>query len=129
MGITAVFDGYVASNPKLEDGDYGRYIEVTLKVSIVGKEVHYVTARFYGKKIKPVQDYVRNGDYMTMSGCVSSIRQSAKQDGTKYCQIYLKDSFFTTPPKIASTPSFNPRLPSGYTVDEDEEFDDNGASF
>jgi hypothetical protein len=91
--MSASVDGYVTDQPVVKDGKYGRYTELTLRVATAGKEVHYATSRFYGRKIGPIEEYINNGDYITMSGCVTSIKEKIKSDGGgKYCQIYLKDA-------------------------------------
>jgi hypothetical protein len=111
--ISASFDGYVTNQPIVKDGKYGRYTEITLRVATAGKEVHYATARFYGRKIGPVEEYINNGDYITMFGCVTSLKEKQKTDGSgKYCQIYLKDACYTLPPKIAGEARFRPSLHS-----------------
>jgi hypothetical protein len=103
MPIAATFDGYVIADPQVEEGAYGRYVRLTLKVRL-GREVHYVEARFYGSKIAPLMDYVHAGDYMTMSGSVSGIMPRERKDGLKCCHIYLREAFFTFPPKMGFAP-------------------------
>lgn len=116
--ISASFDGYVTDQPAIKEGNYGRYTEITLRVATAGKEVHYVTSRFYGRKIKPIQEFINNGDYITMSGCVTSISERVKTNGGgKYCQIYLKDACYTLPPKVATGARFRPALPSDGSED------------
>lgn len=122
--ISASFDGYVMGQPIVTDGDSGRSVQITLRVATAGKEVHYVTSKFYGRKIRPIEEYINNGDYITMSGCVTSISEKIRQNGGgKYCQIYLKDACYTLPPKIASEPRFKPDLRSG---SDEEGLDDFG---
>lgn len=106
ISITA--DGYVMKEPVLEDGDYGKYIELTIRVATAGREVHYVTGRFYGRKIKPIQDFIQNGDYITISGSITNMYPKQKQEsgGGRYVQIYLKDCYYTLPPKIVGQASF-----------------------
>lgn len=114
--ISASFDGYVTEQPLTKDGKYGRYVDVTLRVATAGKEVHYVTSRFYGRKIKPIEDFINNGDYITMSGCVTSISEKQKEGRPgKYCQIYVKDACYTLPPKMSGEARFRPTLPSAYS--------------
>lgn len=120
--ISASFDGYVTKQPITKDGDYGRYVDIDLRVATAGKEVHYVSSRFYGRKIGPIMEYINNGDYITMSGCVTSIKERTRETG-KYCQIYLKDACYTLPPKVSSEPRFRPTLPS---TDSDGLLDDFG---
>jgi hypothetical protein len=111
--ISASFDGYVFNDPIVGDGQYGRFIDLTLRVATAGKEVHFVTSRFYGRKISPIQEYIKNGDYITMSGCVTSIKERLKKDGTgKYCQIYVKDACYTLPPKASTERRFKAKLSS-----------------
>jgi hypothetical protein len=131
--ISASFDGYVTKQPVVEDGSYGRYVEVTLRVATAGKEVHYVSSKFFGRKIGPVEDYINNGDYITMFGCVTSIKEKQKSDGGgKYCQIYLKDACYTLPPKVTGEARFRPSLPStvpGERLDISDFGDDDGDTF
>lgn len=129
MPITAVFDGYVVNQPSFAEATYGRYAEVTLRTAISGKEVHYVIARFYGKKINVIRDFVHGGDYMTISGSVNSIQHGVKETGAKYCRIYLRDSFFTIPPKVSAAPVTAPVSQSSYRVDEGGDWDDNEVPF
>lgn len=126
MPITAAFDGYVCKNPSFEEGEYGQYAEVTLRVGIPGREVHYVTGRFYGKRIRLVREFIFNGCYMTMSGGINSIRHRKTKDGNPYCQIFIRDCFFTLPPKLSTPQNFNPQLPTAYRVDDMGLEDDNG---
>lgn len=109
--ISASFDGYVTKQPITKEGDYGRYVDIDLRVATAGKEVHYVSSRFYGRKIGPIMEYINNGDYITMSGCVTSIKEKTRETG-KYCQIYLKDACYTLPPKASTEARFRPSLPS-----------------
>lgn len=131
--MSASVDGYVTDQPVVKDGKYGRYTEITLRVATAGKEVHYATSRFYGRKIGPVEEYINNGDYITMSGCVTSIKEKIKSDGGgKYCQIYLKDACYSLPPKMASEARFRPSLPSTVLeerLDIPDFGDDNGDIF
>lgn len=131
MAITAVFDGYVAKDPIFSQGEYGKYAEVSLRVGLAGREVHYVTARFYGKRIPVVTEYIHNGDYMTMSGSINSIQHRTREGGIRYCQIYLKDAFFTIPPKIIgnSLPRVPDPSPDTYRLDEPADTDDNEIRF
>jgi hypothetical protein len=111
--MSASVDGYVTDQPVVKDGQYGRYTEITLRVATAGKEVHYATSRFYGRKIGPIEEYINNGDYITMFGCVTSIKEKVKANGGgKYCQIYLKDACYTLPPKTTGEARFRPDLPS-----------------
>lgn len=111
--ISASFDGYVTKQPIVVDGENGRYVDITLRVATAGQEVHYVSSRFYGRKIAPVEKFINNGDYITMSGCVTSISERRKKEsGGKYCQIYLKDACYTLPPKLAGEAQFRPALPA-----------------
>ena len=111
--ISGSFSGYVTEQPVVSDGQYGRYTDVTLRVATAGKEVHYVSSRFFGRKIGPIQEYINNGDCITMSGCVTSIKEKQRSDGGgKYCQIYLKDACYTLPPKMAGEARFRPSLQS-----------------
>ncbi len=118
MAISAVFDGYVVEDPQEKDGEYGRYTDIILKVNLGGREVHYVQGRFYGRKITLILDFVRAGEYMTMTGSVSRIMPRVRKDGVKCCHIYLRDAFFTLPPKLGFSPAFKPELPKGYNLDE-----------
>ena len=131
--MSASVDGYVTDQPVVKDGKYGRYTEITLRVATAGKEVHYATSRFYGRKIGPIEEYINNGDYITMSGCVTSIKEKIKSDGGgKYCQIYLKDACYSLPPKMAGEARFRPSLPSTgleERLDIPDFGDDNGDIF
>ena len=124
--ISASFDGYVTKQPIVKEGEYGRYVDVDLRVATAGKEVHYVSSRFYGRKINPILEFINNGDYITMSGCVTSIKER-KREGVagKYCQIYLKDACYTLPPKLGGEARFRPTLPQ---ASPEEAFDDLGLS-
>lgn len=126
MPITAAFDGYVSKDPEFGEGEYGRYAEVTLRVGLPGREVHYVTGRFYGKRIPLVREFIFNGSYMTMSGGINSIHHRKTKDGNPYCQIFIRDCFFTLPPKMSVPQGFSPKLPTAYRVDDAEEEYDNG---
>lgn len=126
--ISASFDGYVTEQPMLKDGQYGRYVDVSIRVATAGKEVHYVTSRFYGRKVNPVLEFINNGDYITMSGCVTSIKERIKE-GTvagKYCQIYIKDACYTLPPKLGGESRFKANLPAA--ASPNQVFDDLGLS-
>lgn len=118
MPIAANFDGYVVEDPEEKNGQYGRYSDLILKVTLGGREVHYAQGRFYGRKITLLLDYVHANDYMTMSGSISRIMPRVRKDGVKCCHIYLRDAFFTLPPKLGYTPAFKPELPKGYNLDE-----------
>lgn len=128
--ISASFDGYVTKQPITKDGEYGRYVDLDLRVATAGKEVHYVSSRFYGRKIGPIMEWINNGDYITMSGCVTSIKERTRETG-KYCQIYLKDACYTLPPKVSTEGRFRPKLPSADSEDllDNLDFDgDNGET-
>lgn len=118
MPISANFDGYVVEDPQEKEGEYGKYADIILKVTLGGREVHYVYGRFYGRKIKLILDFVHGGEYMTMTGSVSRITPKVRKDGIKCCCIYLRDAFFTLPPKMAAAAAFNVDLPNAYTLDQ-----------
>ena len=118
MPISANFDGYVVEHPEEKNGEYGRYTDIILKVNLGGREVHYAQGRFYGRKISLILDYVRANDYMTMTGSVSRIMPRVRKDGVKCCHIYLRDAFFTLPPKMGAAPNFNADLPKAYSLEE-----------
>jgi hypothetical protein len=118
MPIAANFDGYVVEHPEEKSGQYGRYADIILKVSLGGREVHYVQGRFYGRKISLILDFVRANDYMTMSGSISRIMPRVRKDGVKCCHIYLRDAFFTLPPKLGAAPNFNVDLSKAYSLEE-----------
>lgn len=118
MAIAATFDGFVIENPEQQEGQYGRYVDVILKVMLGGREVHFVQGRFYGRKVKLILDYVHGGDYMTMTGAISRITPRDKRDGTKCCHIYLRDAFFTLPQKMGAASVFRPDESKAYNLDE-----------
>lgn len=104
--ITQSVDGYVCNQPRETEGQYGRFVELSLRVATTKRQVVYVSARFYGKKIRPLLDYVQNGDYMTISGSVESIFMKEMENGGTYTQIYIKDAFFSLPPKVVGEARF-----------------------
>jgi hypothetical protein len=118
MPVTATFDGYVVEDPEEKDGEYGRYVDIVLKVSLGNREVHYAQGRFYGRKINIILEFVRANEYMTMSGSISRIMPRTRKDGIKCCHIYLRDAFFTLPPKLGAAPSFNVDLSKAYSLEE-----------
>lgn len=115
--ISGSFDGWITNQPTVKEGSYGRYVDLTLRVSTAGREVHFVTCRFFGKKIGPILEYINNGDYITMSGCVTSIKEKVyKERGGKYCQIYLKDACYSLPPRVGGEARFRPDLPNASSL-------------
>lgn len=126
--ISVSADGYVTKEPVVEDGDYGKYVELTIRVATSGREVHYITGRFYGRKIKPIEDYIHNGDYITMSGAITNMYPKQKQEsgGGRYVQIYLKDCYYTLPPKIVGEASLRRSLADQESTPELDSFDLDG---
>lgn len=104
--ISQTIDGYVCNQPKEQEGQYGRFVELSLKTGTTKRQLVYVSARFYGKKIRPILDFVQNGDYMTISGSVESIFMKEREAGGSYVQVYLKDAFFSLPPKVVGEARF-----------------------
>ena len=123
--MSASVDGYVTKQPITREGEYGRYVDLDLRVATAGKEVHYVSSRFYGRKIGPIMQYINNGDYITMSGCVTSIKEKTRESG-KYCQIYLKDACYTLPPKASTEARFKAALPDRNSGESEDLLDDFG---
>lgn len=123
--MSASVDGYVTKQPITREGEYGRYVDLDLRVATAGKEVHYVSSRFYGRKIGPIMQYINNGDYITMSGCVTSIKEKTRESG-KYCQIYLKDACYTLPPKASTEARFKVALPDRNADESEDLLDDFG---
>jgi len=123
--MSASVDGYVTKQPITREGEYGRYVDLDLRVATAGKEVHYVSSRFYGRKIGPIMQYINNGDYITMSGCVTSIKEKTRESG-KYCQIYLKDACYTLPPKASTEARFKVALPDRNSDQSEDLLDDFG---
>ena len=123
--MSASVDGYVTKQPITREGEYGRYVDLDLRVATAGKEVHYVSSRFYGRKIGPIMQYINNGDYITMSGCVTSIKEKIRESG-KYCQIYLKDACYTLPPKASTEARFKAALPAPNSDESEDLLDDFG---
>lgn len=120
--ITVTVDGYVSKEPEFGENDYGRYAEITLRAGTANREVHYVTARFYGRKIRPIREFVNNGDYMTMTGCANSMMEKRSEGRAgKYIQVYLRDAYFTLPPKMPGAGGFSASL-----ADDDDSSLDKG---
>lgn len=95
--ITAT--GYVTGDPKIQDGDYGKNITVSVrcKCKNTKQPTQYINAVFYGKTIEVIQKYVEDGRQVTIAGAVKSIVPKEKNDGTKYSNIYLQGYEITLP--------------------------------
>lgn len=104
--LTLVANGYVTGEVKVDDGDYGRRGVVSLRAKTSnGKEVHYINATFYGKKIDTVSRFMEDGRLVTIVGSVKSILHKVKKDGTKYVSVYMDASDFTLPERQSDQPS------------------------
>ena len=91
--------GYVTGDPEIQDGDYGRFIELNVRWKTGnGRQTHWATAKVYGKKIEVATKYIRDGDQVTISGVINSIKNKTKKDGTEYCQFYMDCAEFSIPP-------------------------------
>lgn len=97
MILTAT--GYTTGEVKVEEGDYGRNATVCIRAkSTNGKQVNYINATFYGKRIEALQKYVNeDGRQVTLSGGVKQIVEKTKKDGTKYFAIYMEGYQFSVP--------------------------------
>jgi single-stranded DNA-binding protein len=91
--------GYVTGDPAIQDGDYGRFVELSVRWKTGnGKQTHWAAAKIYGKKIEVAMKYIRDGDQITISGTVNSIKNKTKKDATEYCQFYMDCAEFSIPP-------------------------------
>jgi single-stranded DNA-binding protein len=91
--------GYVTGDPAIQDGDYGRFIELNVRWKTGnGKQTHWAAAKIYGKKIEVAMKYIRDGDQVTISGVINSIKNKTKKDGTEYSQFYMDCAEFSIPP-------------------------------
>lgn len=96
LNLTAV--GYVSGAPKIESGDYGESCTISLRCTGSDrKHVFYVNAKFYGKRMKVIEDYIQDGKQVTVTGSVRLAIEKAKKDGTKYTQVYMDGHDFTLP--------------------------------
>jgi single-stranded DNA-binding protein len=118
--ITAT--GYVTGDPKIQDGDYGKNITVSVrcKCKNTKQPAQYVNAVFYGKTIEVIQKYVEDGRQVTVAGAVKSIVPKEKKDGTKYSSIYLQGYEITLPEN--STQSGSQPMSGNQNNSDDNDF-------
>jgi len=94
--FTVTATGYVYSDPKVEEGERGKAVCVTIKTK-VGQGSVFITARFYGKKMGPILDYIHGRDQVTIAGKVTAIMPKTSAEGLKYMQVYLAGFDFSLP--------------------------------
>lgn len=96
LGLTAT--GYISGDLKIEDGDYGKRGIISLRCNAGNKkEIHYVNATFFGKKIEIAQKYLEDGRQVTILGLIKAMIPKQKKDGTKYLSIYMDAYDFSFP--------------------------------
>jgi hypothetical protein len=119
LSLTAV--GYVSGKPRIENSDYGDSISIGIRCKgDGGKNVFYVNAKFYGKRMAPIEKFINDGDQVTLSGTISAVIEKTKKDGTKYSQFYMNGSGFSIPPN----PSKDAPAPLRPLRSSDEEEED-----
>lgn len=93
--------GFVTGEPQTKDGDYGRYTEISIRFKTAnGKQTHFASGRIFGKKIAVVENYIHDGDQITLHGVISScIPRQRKDDKSDYVQFYLDIAHFSLPAK------------------------------
>jgi hypothetical protein len=120
LSLTAT--GYVSGKPKIENSDYGDSISIGIRCKGEGgKNVFYVNAKFYGKKMGVIEKYINDGDQVTVAGMVSMATEKTKRDGTKYAQVYMTGSSFSIPPNPALKDAAAPLRPLPPSDEEDDE--------
>ena len=106
--------GFVTGDPEVKDGDYGRYIELSIRFKTGnGKQTHFATGRVFGKKIAVVENYIHNGDQITLHGVITScVNRQRKDDKSDYIQFYLDIASFSLPAKPSAGSMSSPKRPS-----------------
>lgn len=106
LALTA--NGYVAGELKINDGEYGKSATLGIRCKTGnGKQVHYVNAVFYGKKIEVAQKFLEDGRQVTVVGTIKSILPKQRKDGTDFCAVYLDVQEFTLPEMKSSEESYS----------------------
>jgi hypothetical protein len=119
LSLTAT--GYVSGKPKVESGDYGDSLTVGIRCKgDGGKNVFYVNAKFYGKRMGVIEKYINDGDQVTLTGTVSLMTEKTKKDGTKYAQVYMTGAGFSIPPNPALKDAAAPLRPLPASDDDDD---------
>lgn len=96
LSLTAA--GYVTGTPKFEQGDRGDSVQLGIRCRCSGgKHTSFVNARFYGKRAKVIEEYIKDGDHIVLSGTISLILEKERKDGTKYSAVYINGADFTLP--------------------------------
>lgn len=98
ISITAV--GYVTGSPRSFSTQYGNGYELTIRCKPVSRDkLVYVNARFYGKKGKAMETYIKDGQQVTVAGLVTLIQEKTKPDKTgSYTQVYVNGYEYSLPP-------------------------------
>lgn len=118
--LTLVASGYVTGEAKIEDTDYGKRCIASIRSKTTnGKEVHFINATFYGKKIETVSQYFEDGRQVTIVGSVKSVLPKKKKDGTSYVAVYMDATDFTVPERQDIEGGYKGKAPAG---DEDVAF-------
>lgn len=98
MILTAT--GYTTGELQIKDGDYGKTATVSIRCkSGNGKQVYFINAVWYGKKIELAQRYInQDGRQITITGMIKTvIQKEAKKDNTPYYAIYMDGYHFSIP--------------------------------
>ena len=76
--LFGTFVGYVHGNPKIVDGEYGRYFEFRFKAPMYGgkdkRQTLFCDGKIWGKKIEYAEKVIVEGAAITVLGEMSNIR-------------------------------------------------------
>lgn len=98
MILTAT--GYTTGELQIKENDYGKTATVSIRCkSGNGKQVYFVNAVWYGKKIELAQRYInQDGRQITVTGIIKNvIQKESKKDNTPYYAIYMDGFHFSIP--------------------------------
>lgn len=117
--LSLVATGYVTGKPKIESSDYGDSCTIGIRVKgNNGKSLFYVNAKFYGKRMAVIEQYINDGAQVTVSGSITGTTEKTSKDGNKYTSIYMNGQDFTLPP---SPEGANTRSSGKKSAPSDEE--------
>ena len=120
--ISLTATGYVSGKPTIEKSDYGDSLSVGIRCKgDGGKNVFYVNAKFYGKRMAVIEKFISDGDQVTLTGTVGAMLEKTKKDGTKYAQVYMNGAGFSIPPQASTDDAPAPLRPLKSSASDLEE--------
>lgn len=120
--FSATAQGYLTQDPKIVDGEYGRYMDVQLRAKLYGgKDAIFLSGRVFGKKIEVCEKYFFKGGAVTLLVGIRKFRTFQMRDGSNAFAADCDIFDFSIPPSDNQVRQNTQAAVAGFDGGDDDE--------